>query len=147
MNRSPTFALRDMTPEEAWSGRKPAVDHVYVFRSIAYVHVTESKRKKLDDRGDKCVFLGVSKESKAYKLFNPLTKKVVTSRDVVFDEENTWDWYIHQSTPILFNNEVEEAVATTEISTEEVDETSPAVCKKLLEQISLFVVLAEGLHV
>ena len=71
----------------------------------------------------------------------------MTSRDVVFDEENTWDWYIHQSTPILFNNEVEEAVATTEISTEEVDETSPAVCKKLLEQISLFVVLAEGLHV
>jgi len=111
LNRSPTFALRDVTPEEAWSGRKPAVDHFKIFGSIAYAHVPEAKRKKLDDRGEKCVFLGVSEASKAYKLFNPLTKKVVTSRDVVFDEERTWDWNMQQSTPILINNEVEEVVA------------------------------------
>ena len=100
MKRSPTFALRDMTPEEAWSGRKPAVDHFKVFGSIAYKNVLEAKRKKLDDRGEKCVFLGVNKASKAYKLFNPLTKKVVTSRYVVSNEENMWDWNMHQSTPI-----------------------------------------------
>ncbi|KAK3003670.1 hypothetical protein RJ639_018271 [Escallonia herrerae] len=50
------------------------------------------KRKKLDDKSEKCVFLGVSDVSKAYKLFNPLTKKIVTNRDVVFEEESTWDW-------------------------------------------------------
>jgi len=61
----------------------------------------------------------------------------VTSRDVVFDEENTWDWNIHQSTPILINNEVEEAVATpeisdiSEISTETVDEISPPVLEEI----------------
>lgn len=31
------------------------------------------------------MFTSVSKESKAYKLFNPLMKKIVISRDVIFD--------------------------------------------------------------
>lgn len=64
MNRSPTFALRDVTPEEAWSGSKVTVDLFKIFGCIAYVHVPEAKRKKLDDRDEKC-FLGVSEESKA----------------------------------------------------------------------------------
>lgn len=38
------------------------------------------------------MFLGVSETSKAYELFNPVTKKVIISRDVVFDEEAKWDW-------------------------------------------------------
>jgi len=45
-------------------------------------------RNKLDDEGEKCLFMGISEASKAYKLFNPLTGKILTSRDVVFDEEN-----------------------------------------------------------
>ena len=40
----------------------------------------------------KCVFLGVSETSKAYKLYDPLTKKVVVSRNVIFDEKKTWTW-------------------------------------------------------
>ncbi|TXG51514.1 hypothetical protein EZV62_024038 [Acer yangbiense] len=88
-NRSPTFSVRNMTPEEAWSGRKPTIDHFRIFGCIAYAHFPDEKRKKLDDKGKKCVFLGVSEASKAYKLFNPLTKKIVTSRDVIFDKENT----------------------------------------------------------
>ena len=63
LNRCPTFALRDVTHEEAWSGRKPAVDHFKIFGSIAYAHVLEAKRKKLDDRGERCVFIGVSDTS------------------------------------------------------------------------------------
>jgi hypothetical protein len=33
-----------------------------------------------------------SAESKAYKLYNPLTKKLVVGRDVIFDEESVWSW-------------------------------------------------------
>ena len=78
-----------MTPQEAWSGRKPAVDHFRIFGCIAYAHVPDEKRKKLEDKSLKCVFLGVSGTSKAYKLYDPLTKKVVVSRDVIFDENQT----------------------------------------------------------
>ncbi|GJZ85113.1 retrovirus-related pol polyprotein from transposon TNT 1-94 [Tanacetum coccineum] len=34
----------------------------------------------------------VSQESKAYRMFDPNSKKIVISRDVVFDEEEQWDW-------------------------------------------------------
>ena len=113
-NKCPTFALRDVTPEEAWSGSNPAIDHFKIFGSIAYAHVPEVKRKKLDDRGETCVFLGVSDISKAYKLFNPLTKKVMTSRDVVFYEEDTWEWSIEKSSPIVFYTGAEEVVVMPE---------------------------------
>ena len=60
MNRSSTFSLRDVIPEKVWSGSKPAVDHYKSFGSIAYAHIPKEKRQKLDDRDDKCVFVGVS---------------------------------------------------------------------------------------
>ena len=82
----------NMTPEEAWSRRKPIVDHFRIFCCINYAHVPAEKRKKLDDKDEKCVFLGISEAFKAYKLLNPLTKKILTSRDVIFDEDSTWNW-------------------------------------------------------
>ena len=53
-------------------------------------------------------FLGISEASKGYKLFNPLTKKIVTSRDVIFDEESTWNWNGQQPTQVIFDNDAEE---------------------------------------
>ncbi|RZB58179.1 putative magnesium transporter NIPA9 isoform C [Glycine soja] len=90
-----------MTPKEAWSGRKPYVNHFKKFGCIAFAHVPDQKRKKPDDKAKKYVFIGVSETSKAYKLFNPSTKKIVISKDVVFDEENTWDWNRQQPTQIV----------------------------------------------
>ena len=52
----------------------------------------KTKRKKLDDCGEKCIFIGYNEESKAYKLYNPLTNKVVVSRDVIFSEDESWGW-------------------------------------------------------
>ena len=86
MKRSPTLAVQNMTLEEAWSRLKPAVDHFRIFGCVAYAHIPNQKRKKLDDKREKCIFLGVSDQSKAYKLYNPNTKKILLSRDVVFYE-------------------------------------------------------------
>lgn len=105
------FAIQNMTPEEAWSGHKPIVDHLRIFGCIAFAHIPNEKRKKLDDKSEKCVFLGLSEVSKAYKLFNPFTKNIVTSQDVVFDEEKTWNWIKNssrqQQIPVNFDEEEE----------------------------------------
>lgn len=69
-----------MTPEEAWSGSKPSVEHFRVFGCLAHVHVPDSKRIKLDDKSMKCILLGVSEESKAYRLFDPVSKKIVINK-------------------------------------------------------------------
>ncbi|GKU89317.1 hypothetical protein SLEP1_g3470 [Rubroshorea leprosula] len=44
LNRSPTSPLPDLTLEEAWSGRRPAVDYFRIFGCIAYAHVPDQKR-------------------------------------------------------------------------------------------------------
>ena len=53
------------------------------------------------------MFLGVSDQSKVYKLCNPNTKKIIVSRDVIFDEENLWAWIdsiLQQQIPVDFDN-------------------------------------------
>ncbi|GKV32209.1 hypothetical protein SLEP1_g40826 [Rubroshorea leprosula] len=43
LNRSPTSPLPNLMPEEAWSGRRLAVDYFRIFGCIAYVHVPDQK--------------------------------------------------------------------------------------------------------
>ncbi|XP_068663053.1 uncharacterized protein [Aristolochia californica] len=54
--------------------------------------VRNSKSKKLDDKSLQCVLLGMSEESKAYRLYDLVSKKIVVSRDVAFEENECWDW-------------------------------------------------------
>jgi transposase InsO family protein len=88
-NISPTRALdRKLggTPYEAWHGKQPDVKHLRVFGCLAFVHVPEEKRTKLDYKSKAHIFLGYSLTSKAYRLYDPITKKMVVSRDVIFRE-------------------------------------------------------------
>ena len=39
-----------------------------------------------------CVHLGTDPGSKAYRLINPVSKRIVVSRDVIFDEDKGWIW-------------------------------------------------------
>jgi hypothetical protein len=65
------------------------VSYIKIFGCTAYVYIPDNKRTKLDDKSLKCVFLGVSGESKAYRLFDPLSKTIIISRDVRFEEEGS----------------------------------------------------------
>jgi len=92
LNRSPTLAVKNIIPEKAWSSLKPTVDHFRIFGCVACIHVPDTKRRKLYPKGEKCILLGVSEESKAYRLYNSTTKKIHISKDVVFDENRSWNW-------------------------------------------------------
>ena len=63
-----------------------------MFDCIGHVHIPNVKRIKLDSRSSKCVLLGVSEETKGYRMYNPVTKKIVISCDVIFEENKIWDW-------------------------------------------------------
>ncbi|GAU19660.1 hypothetical protein TSUD_185760 [Trifolium subterraneum] len=49
-------------------------------------------KQKETRKSTTCVLLGVSEESKAYKLYNPVEKMIIVSRDVVFEEQKGWNW-------------------------------------------------------
>lgn len=85
-NRSPSSVLEDKTPQEVWTGKKPSLSHLRVFGCDAYVHVPKEKRTKLDSKSEKCIFIGYKDGLKGYKLWNPKTRKVMYSQDVVFKE-------------------------------------------------------------
>ena len=78
LNQSPTFAVQNKTLKEAWGKLKPSVDYFRVFGCISHVHVPDSKRTKLDDKSFSCVLLGVSEESKAYRLYDPISQKIIS---------------------------------------------------------------------
>lgn len=90
-NRCPTRALTSITPEEAWSGRKPCISHLRVFGCITYTKIPDQKRSKFDSKGTKCLFLEYCVGTKAYRFIDVKSKKIIKSRDVVFDEDASGD--------------------------------------------------------
>jgi hypothetical protein len=84
LNRSPTSSVQGKVLEEKWSGSKVNVSHFKNFGCVVFAHVPEEIRKKY-------IFIGYSEESKAYRLYNPITKKFLVSRDVKFMEDKSWD--------------------------------------------------------
>lgn len=86
LNRSPPIAVKGKTPEERCM---PNIDYFGFFEYICHVHIPNAKISKFDDMSYKAVLLGESEKSKAYRLFDPINKRVVTSRDVVFEENES----------------------------------------------------------
>jgi hypothetical protein len=56
------------------------------FGCDSYVHVPKENRSKLDNKDEKCIFIGYKDGVKGYNLWNLETKKIVYSWDVVFRE-------------------------------------------------------------
>jgi hypothetical protein len=91
LNRSTTRALSDKTPYEAWYGSKPAVQFLRTFGCLAYVKELEC-HGKLEDGLTLGVFIGYEEGGKDYQVLDPITQRVRTMRDVVFDGDHGWNW-------------------------------------------------------
>jgi transposase InsO family protein len=85
-NRLPTRALTNKTPYEAFYNRKPSLTHLRVFGCKAYALIDDSKRGKFDAKSELCMMIGYAHQYKAYRLYNTVTKKVINSRNVQFNE-------------------------------------------------------------
>nr|XP_048328550.1 uncharacterized protein LOC125422126 [Ziziphus jujuba var. spinosa] len=126
-NQSLTRSVWGKTSQEAWSGRKPSISHLRVFGNIAHVHVPGEKRSKLDEKSEKYVFIGYDINFKGYKLYNPKFGKIVISQDVIFSEEEEWNWESHDESYNFFSYlEEEKAEQPGMVLMREEPITSPA---------------------
>ena len=66
----------------------PDLANLRVFGCPAYVHIESSRRKKLDPKAWKGIFVGYAVDSPAYLVYNPTTMSVIRTQNVTFDE--TW---------------------------------------------------------
>ena len=76
----------DKTPHEVWSSKNPSIAHLIFFECDAFMHVPKEKMSKLDNKVEKCIFVDYKDGIKGYKLWNPLTRKIVYRQDVIFKE-------------------------------------------------------------
>ena len=81
------------TPEEAFTGIKPSIDHIRVWGCKCYSYVdpkslpAEGRRDKFMDKGRVGVFMGyVEETTKQYRLWAPDLRRVIRSHVVRFDE-------------------------------------------------------------
>ena len=87
-NRLPSRSHNNISPLEHWTGKLPEIGHLRIFGATAWVHIPSEKRQKLDPKSVKCVLVGYEEDAgtRVYRLYNPITKKVILSRDVIIDE-------------------------------------------------------------
>ena len=76
------------TPYELWKGRKPNVKYFIIFGSTCFILKDRENVGKFDSRSDEGIFLGYSSTSKAYRVYNKRTIKVMETVNVDIDESS-----------------------------------------------------------
>lgn len=85
-NRSIVSDLKK-TPYEMWSQKQPDVSNLKIFGSEVMMLIPTEKRRKFDKKSKKMILIGFCENIKGYRLFDPITKSIVTSRDVIVNEK------------------------------------------------------------
>ena len=81
--RHPNYA----SPYEIWKGgKKPDISFLRIFGCLAYVHTPKALRHKFGSHAIPMTFVGLVPGTKGYLMWDRKTRKLVTSRDVIFDE-------------------------------------------------------------
>ena len=92
-NRVPV-GPKGITPEEAYTGKKPYVGHLRAWGCLAYPFIPLEKRRKLQPIAGKAIFIGYMPTSRQYKLYDPKAKRVIVSTAPIFREGQrlSYDW-------------------------------------------------------
>ena len=89
-NRLPSRCHSNLSPLQHWTGKLPEIGHLRVFGSTTWVHVPSEKRQKLDAKSVRCLLVGYEEDagSRVCRLYDPVKRKVIVSRDVMIDESS-----------------------------------------------------------
>nr|GEX92143.1 integrase, catalytic region, zinc finger, CCHC-type, peptidase aspartic, catalytic [Tanacetum cinerariifolium] len=85
-NRSLVIPRHEKTPYHIINDHKPSVKFFYIFGSICYIVRDGENLDKMKEKGDECIFVGYSTQSRAYRVFNKRTRGIMESIHVNFDE-------------------------------------------------------------
>ncbi|GJR76838.1 putative ribonuclease H-like domain-containing protein [Tanacetum coccineum] len=85
-NRSLVIPRHEKTPYHIINARKPSVKFFHIFGSLCYIVRDGENLNKMKEKGDACIFVGYSTQSKAYRVFNKRTRIIVETIHVNFDE-------------------------------------------------------------
>ena len=82
---SPYTALKFKSPQEVWYNTSVNYSSLRVFGCLIYIHVNNGK---LEPKARKCISVGYGVGVKGYRVWCEESKRIITFREVVFDENN-----------------------------------------------------------
>ncbi|KFY82599.1 hypothetical protein V500_10440 [Pseudogymnoascus sp. VKM F-4518 (FW-2643)] len=83
----------NMSPEEAYSGKKPSVAHIRVWGCVAYANLSMEQRggDKLAPNAIRTALVGYMPTSKQYRLYDPVGDQIIIATSVRFVEDQILD--------------------------------------------------------
>nr|GEW86474.1 retrovirus-related Pol polyprotein from transposon TNT 1-94 [Tanacetum cinerariifolium] len=85
-NRSLVIPQHEKTPYHIINGRKPSVKFFHILGSLCYIIRDGENLDKIKEKGDACIFVGHSTQSRAYRVFNKKTRIIVETIHINFDK-------------------------------------------------------------
>nr|GFB49485.1 hypothetical protein [Tanacetum cinerariifolium] len=85
-NRSLVIPRHEKTPYHIINEWKPSVKFFHIFGFVCYIVRDGENLDKMKEKGDECIFVGYSTQSRAYRVFNKRTRVIMESIHVNFDE-------------------------------------------------------------
>ncbi|GJZ32152.1 retrovirus-related pol polyprotein from transposon TNT 1-94 [Tanacetum coccineum] len=85
-NRSIIIPRHEKTPYHIINGRKTSIKHLYMFGCTCYINRDGKSLDKMKEKGDSCILVGYSTQSKEYRVYNKRTRLIVESIHINFDE-------------------------------------------------------------
>nr|GFB61271.1 hypothetical protein [Tanacetum cinerariifolium] len=80
-NSSPVIPRHEKTPYHIIKDQKLLVKFFHIFGSICYIVRDGENLEKMKEKGDECIFMGYSTQSRAYRVFNKRTRSMALEHD------------------------------------------------------------------
>nr|GEV00625.1 retrovirus-related Pol polyprotein from transposon TNT 1-94 [Tanacetum cinerariifolium] len=103
----------EKTPYDIINGWKPSVKLFYIFRSLFYIVRDGENLYKMKGKGDACIFVWYSTQSRAYRAYNKITRVIVETIHVNFKElphmasDHVSSVPVSQSETVTMSNELD----------------------------------------
>ncbi|GKC01708.1 retrovirus-related pol polyprotein from transposon TNT 1-94, partial [Tanacetum coccineum] len=85
-NRSIIIPTHEKTTYHIINDRKPSIRHLHIFGCTCYLTRDGENLDKMKEKGDPCVLVGYSTQSKGYRVYNKRTRLIVESIHLRFNE-------------------------------------------------------------
>nr|GEX24471.1 retrovirus-related Pol polyprotein from transposon TNT 1-94 [Tanacetum cinerariifolium] len=85
-NRSIIISTQDKTTYHIINDKKTSIKHLHIFGCICYLTRDGENLDKMKEKGDLCIMVGYSTQSKGYRIYNKRTRLIVESIHIHFDE-------------------------------------------------------------
>ncbi|GJU79860.1 retrovirus-related pol polyprotein from transposon TNT 1-94 [Tanacetum coccineum] len=85
-NRSIIIPTHEKMAYHIINDRKPSIKHLHIFGCTCYLTRDGENLDKMKEKGDPCILVGYSTQSKGYRVYNKRTRLIVESIHLRFDE-------------------------------------------------------------